>query len=148
VVAGPLAVEQESSDPVDVPLVHAILSAIQSEPDLHGYLPVRNLIILELAAHLGDFKPPHIADCFASSTDRVIHCVFDTVRRGTDQFDLFVDVVTHDRIKAFQAASGEHIPKSRERENRPLAAKTNRLNCWLAKSGALMECVHRMPAAK
>jgi Mg/Co/Ni transporter MgtE len=89
-------------------------------------LPLRNLIILELAAHLGDFKPPHIADCFASSTDRVIHRVFDAVWSGTDQFDLFVDVVTHDRIKAFKAASGEHIPKSIEQAKPPLAAKTNR----------------------
>jgi hypothetical protein len=31
-----------------------ILSAIQLEPDLHCHLPVRNLVILEAAAYLGD----------------------------------------------------------------------------------------------
>ena len=89
-----------------------------------------NLIILELAAHLGDFKPPHIANCFASSIDRVIHRVFDAVWSGTDQFDLFVDVVTHDRIKAFQAASGEHIPKSRERAwGHPTELLAGKISC-------------------
>ena len=35
--------------------------------------------------------------------------LFDAVRRGPDQFDLFVDVVTHGHIKSFQVVSGEHI---------------------------------------
>jgi hypothetical protein len=70
---------------------------------------MRNLVILELAAHLGDFKPTHIADCFASSVYRVVHCVFDAIRRGTDQLDLFVDVVTHEGIKCNRVMSSEHI---------------------------------------
>ncbi len=53
------------------------LSGIQSEADLHCHLPVRNLVILEVAAHLADLKPPHISDRLASSRDRVVHCVFD-----------------------------------------------------------------------
>ena len=92
---------------------HSFIS-IQSEPDLHCHLPMRNLVILEVAAHLGDFKPPHIADCLASSRDRVVHCVFDAVWRGTDQLNLFVDVVTHERIKPLHVASGEHIPRSKD----------------------------------
>src|ERR1700692_923352 len=71
------------------------LSGIQREADLHCHLPVRNLVILEMAAHLGDLKPLHISDRLASSRDRVVHCVFDAVWRGTDQLNLFVDVVTH-----------------------------------------------------
>ena len=71
------------------------LSSIQSEADLHCHLPVGHLIILEVAAHLGDLKPFHISDRLASSRDRVVYCVFDAVWRGTDQLNLFVDVVTH-----------------------------------------------------
>jgi hypothetical protein len=56
----------------------------------------------------------HIADCFASASDCVVHCVFYAVWRGTDKLDLFVDVVTHERIKSFRGASGEHIPRSKE----------------------------------
>src|SRR6266436_6001209 len=37
---------------------------------------------------------------------------FDTVWRRTDQLNLFVDVVTHKRIKPLHVASGEHIPRS------------------------------------
>jgi hypothetical protein len=70
---------------------------------------IRNLVIFEVAAHLGDLKPLHISDRLASSRDRVVHCVFDAVWRGTDQLNLFVDVVTHKRIKPLHVASGEHI---------------------------------------
>ena len=85
------------------------LSGIQSEADLHCHLPIRHLVIFEVAAHLGDLKPLHISDRLASSRDRVVHCFFDAVWRGTDQLNLFVDVVTHKRIKPLHVASGEHI---------------------------------------
>jgi hypothetical protein len=71
------------------------LSAIKSKADLHCHLPVRNLVIFEVAAHLGDLKPFHVSDRFASSGDRVVNCVFYAIWRGTDQLDLFVDMVTH-----------------------------------------------------
>jgi hypothetical protein len=32
------------------------LSGIQSEADFHCHLPIRNLVILEVAAHLGDLN--------------------------------------------------------------------------------------------
>jgi hypothetical protein len=40
--------------------------------------------------------------------------VSQAVWRGTDQLNLFVDVVTHKRIKPLHAASGEHIPRSKD----------------------------------
>src|SRR6202022_3929965 len=43
------------------------LSGIQSEADLHCHLPIRDLVIFEVAAHLGDLKPLHISDRLASS---------------------------------------------------------------------------------
>jgi hypothetical protein len=55
---------------------------------------VRNLVILEVAAHLSEFKPLHVSDSLASSGDRVVHCIFDSVWRGADQLNLFVNVVT------------------------------------------------------
>jgi hypothetical protein len=39
-----------------------------------------------------------------------VHLVFDAFRWGTDQLDLFVDVVTHLDIKTFKVALNEHIP--------------------------------------
>jgi hypothetical protein len=71
---------------------------------------MRNLVILNVAAHLRDFKPTHIADCFASSVYGVGHCVFNAIRGGTDQLDLFVDVVTHEGIKCIRVVPSEHIP--------------------------------------
>jgi hypothetical protein len=57
-----------------------------------------NLVINDMAAQFGDFKPAHITDSFTGSLDRVVHCVFDAFWGGTDQLNLFVDVVTHKRI--------------------------------------------------
>ncbi len=94
------------------------LSAIQSEADLHRHLPVCNLVILEVAAYLGDLKPPHISDRLPCSRDRVVHCVFDAVWRGSDELDLFIDVVTHKSIKPLHLVSGEHIPRSKDAEPR------------------------------
>src|SRR5580704_8957881 len=103
--------------PPSCPIAHTCshsLSGIQSEADLNCHLPLCNLVILEVAAYLGNLKPPHISDRLASSRDRIVHCVFDAVWRGTDQLDLFVDVVTHKRIKPLHVASGEHIPRSKD----------------------------------
>jgi hypothetical protein len=91
-----------------------LLSGIQSEADLHCHLPIRNLVILEVAAHLGDLDPPHISDRLASSRDRVVDRIFDAACRGTDQLNLFVDMVTHKRIKPLHVGSGEHIPRSKD----------------------------------
>jgi hypothetical protein len=73
-------------------------SGIQSEPDLHCHLPVLNLVINDMSTHFGDFKPTHVTDCFTGSIYRVVHRVFDAFGRGTDQLNLFVDVVTHNCI--------------------------------------------------
>ena len=71
-----------------------------------------NLVMNDMAAHLGDFKPTHVTDGFTGSLDRVVHGVFDAVGRGTDQLDLFVDVVTHQHIKCFRLRSSEQISGS------------------------------------
>lgn len=73
-----------------------------------------NLVILDLAAYLADFEPLHVADCFAGASDRVGYRVFNAVWGRTDEFDLFVDVVTHERIKSFNVASGEQIRRSND----------------------------------
>jgi hypothetical protein len=61
-----------------------------------------NFVILQVAAYLDDFKPIHIPYCFASPANCVIHCVLDAAWRGTDEFDLFVNVVTHEGYQYFR----------------------------------------------
>ena len=85
-------------------------SVIQSKADLHGYLPVGNLVILEVAANFGDLKPLHISDRLTGSRDRVGDCVFYAIWRRSDQLDLLVDVITHNPIKPLPLAPGEQIP--------------------------------------
>src|SRR6478609_8938604 len=71
-----------------------------------------NFVVDDMAAHLGDFKPTHVTDGFTSSVYRVVDCGFDAIGRGTDQLDLFVDVITHKNMKCFRLRSSEHIPES------------------------------------
>ena len=71
-------------------------SVIQSEADLHCHLPMPNFVILQVAAHFDDLKPFHIPYSFAGPADCVVHCVLDAAWSGTNEFDLFVNVVTHE----------------------------------------------------
>src|SRR5688500_12920668 len=70
-------------------------SAIERESNLHGHLPVRDFIVLDVPAHFSDFEPSHVADRFGSTIDRVVYGVLDAVWGGTDKLDLFVDMVIH-----------------------------------------------------
>jgi hypothetical protein len=74
---------------------------------------VRNLIIFKVAAQLNYFKPLHISDRLARSRDRVIHGVFNAVRRGTDKLNLFIDVIAHNGIKPWDPASRERNSERR-----------------------------------
>ena len=78
-----------------------------------------DLVINDMAAHLGEFKPTHVTDCFTSSINRVVHGVFNAVGGGTDQLDLFVDVITHPPIKCFRLQSSEQISESSPASDRP-----------------------------
>jgi hypothetical protein len=75
-----------------------------------------DLVINDMAAHFGDFKPTHVTDCFIGSIYRVVHRVFDAFGRGTDQLDLLVDVVTHKHILVGSglAQTGKSLVKSHE----------------------------------
>jgi hypothetical protein len=88
-------------------------SGIQGEANLYGHLPVRDLIILQMAANFRDLKPLHISDRLGRSRDRVVDCVIYAVWRGSNQLDLLVDVVTHGRIKPLSVAAGEQISGSK-----------------------------------
>jgi hypothetical protein len=62
------------------PFLSHSLSRIQSEADLHCYLPVGNHIVFEVATHLGDLEPLHVSDCLASSRDRIVHRLVSSKR--------------------------------------------------------------------
>jgi hypothetical protein len=57
-----------------------------------------NLVINDMAPDLGNFKPTHVTDGFTGSIYRIVHGVFDALGGGTNQLDLFVDIVTHEHI--------------------------------------------------
>jgi len=86
-----------------------ISSAIEREAYFHSHLPVGNLVVFQVAAHLGDLEPLHIADRLASSRDGVIYGLLDPFWRGAHQLDLFIDVITHEPTKPLPAPSGENI---------------------------------------
>ena len=68
---------------------------IQREADLQGHLPVRDASLLEIAARFGNLEPAHVADGFLCPGKRVLNSVFHSVRRRTDQLNLFVNMIAH-----------------------------------------------------
>jgi hypothetical protein len=59
---------------------------------------MRNLSFFEVAASLGDLKPPHVANRFLRSREGIVHRFLEAVRRGTYQLDLFVNVICHAQV--------------------------------------------------
>src|SRR5256885_11275972 len=74
---------------------------IQREADLQGHLPVRDASLLEIAARFGNLEPAHVADGFLCPGKRVLNSVFHSVRRRTDQLNLFVNVIRHAETLTF-----------------------------------------------
>ena len=48
---------------------------IEGEANFHRHLPVINFIILDMSAHLGHLKPPHVANGFRGEADRIFNRV-------------------------------------------------------------------------
>src|SRR5260370_8084653 len=67
----------------------------QGEADFQRHLPIRDVPFLQITARLGNLKPAHVADGLFCPGKCILNRVFDSVRRGTDQLDLFVNVVAH-----------------------------------------------------
>src|SRR5260370_15334122 len=86
---------------VDRPRSGRSTSIIQREADLQGHLPVRDASLLEIAARFGDLEPAHVADGFLCPAKRVLNSVFHSVRRRTDQLNLFINVIRHAETLTF-----------------------------------------------
>src|SRR5690606_3690360 len=65
------------------------------EADLQTHLPVLDLPLLDLPAHLGHLEPVQVAQGFRGPADAVADGLIDAVVRGADDLGDAVGVVRH-----------------------------------------------------
>ena len=68
---------------------------IERETDFQRDLPMVYLAILDMSAGLAHFEPAHVTNRFFGARDGIFDRVLDSIRRGTDQLDFFVNVIAH-----------------------------------------------------
>jgi hypothetical protein len=51
--------------------------------------------VFDISARLGDLKPPHVADGFLGTRQRIRYRVLKSVRRGANDLNLFVNMIRH-----------------------------------------------------
>jgi len=54
-----------------------------------------DLAVLDVSARLRHLKPAHVTDRFSSARERIFYRLLESVRRGTDQFNFFVNMIRH-----------------------------------------------------
>jgi len=54
-----------------------------------------DLAVLDVAACLGHFKPPHVTNRFLGARQRIFHGFLESVRRRTDQLNFLVNMISH-----------------------------------------------------
>jgi hypothetical protein len=70
-------------------------SVVKPEAKLYDYLPVIDLIVLNVASGLDDLKPVNVVQRLAGLCYCILYRIFDADFRRAGQFDLFVDVLAH-----------------------------------------------------
>jgi len=54
-----------------------------------------DLAVLDVSAGLRHLEPAHVAYRFSGAHQRVFYCLLESVRRGTNQLNFFVNVLRH-----------------------------------------------------
>src|SRR5579859_2042279 len=72
----------------------------EGEPDLQGNLKMLHLVVVDVAARLGDFEPTQPAQRLRRAGNRHMDRVVDALFRRTDDLNNAVDMVVHRRLPA------------------------------------------------
>ncbi len=81
---------------------------VQGEADFERHLPVRDLSFFEITARLGYFEPAHVANSLLRARQRILYRLLKPFRGRTDQFDFFVNVISHGCI-LWRAVRGRQL---------------------------------------
>jgi hypothetical protein len=92
---------------------------VQGKADFQGHLPIAYLSVLDPSAGLGHLKPSHVADRLFGARQCILYRLLKPVRRRTNYFDLFVNVIRHALIISRFAM--EHNKKPGKERRSPLA---------------------------
>src|SRR5882724_12536545 len=92
---------------------------VQGKADLQGHLPIAYLSVLDPSTGLRHLKPAHVADRLFGARQCIMYRLLKPVRRRTNYFDLFVNVIRHALIISQFAM--EHNKKPGKERRSPLA---------------------------
>src|SRR5690606_20441935 len=95
---------------------------VQTHAHLQYHLPVRDLAILDVAAHLGYFEPLQVAQGARSALQRIAHGGVARVGGGSHQLYLLVGVCIH-LHSPWTARCNPHRNSRIAAENIPVAAQ-------------------------
>jgi len=70
-------------------------SFFQGKTEFQRHLPFADFALLDGSAGLGHLKPSHVADCLFGARQRILYRLLKAVRRRTNYFNLFVNVIRH-----------------------------------------------------
>src|SRR5262245_56905159 len=70
----------------------------QLEPDFRRYLPLLDFAILDVSAGFNHLEPSHVSNGLFRARQRILDRLFQSLRRGTDYLNLFVNMVSHTPI--------------------------------------------------
>ena len=68
------------------------------ETNLHSNLVMGHLLVLQMSPDLRNFKPPHVLYRFGRAVYRIVDGIFQRSLGRTDDFNLFINVITHDGL--------------------------------------------------
>src|SRR5881394_316304 len=71
---------------------------VQCETDFQGHLPFADFTLVDVSAGLAHLEPPHVANRLLGARQCILYSLFESVRRRTNYFNLFVNVIGHTLI--------------------------------------------------
>src|SRR5205814_5509269 len=127
---------------------------VQCETDFQGHLPFADFTLVDVSAGLAHLEPPHVANRLLGARQCILYSLFESVRRRTNYFNLFVNVIGHTLIisrgnnrtnKKPCAGSGRRAAPAGRRCAARLLISNFALQAHL-NSGSLAVCENRWPS--
>jgi hypothetical protein len=104
---------------------------------------VGDLAFVDIPARFGHFEPPHVANRFARTRQRIVDRLLHSIRRGANDLNLLVNMFRHRRIVCRPVdEDNENSFRTRQSSKGDFALQTN------THSGSLALCEHRLQSGR
>jgi hypothetical protein len=104
---------------------------------------VGDFAVVDIAAGLGHFEPPHVADRLARVRQRIVDRLFHSVRRGANDLYFLVNVFSHTPIVCRSTGQNNKNPLGPGNVTAPVTYREFALQTD-TRSRSLAVCAHRL----